>query len=124
MQSQFIAAINQLCDEKNLPREKVIETIESAFRAAYRKDYGNKNQEIEVTLDENSGDATVYLFKNDVSKVEDQDIETAAQRIFTLYENPEIYEKVVGNGRIFARQFRSEVVGKQILDVYVALVRN
>ncbi|PKL36534.1 transcription termination/antitermination protein NusA [Candidatus Peregrinibacteria bacterium HGW-Peregrinibacteria-1] len=75
MKSQFFAAINQICDEKNIPRDKVIETIEAALRAAYRKDYGNKNQEIDVSLDNESGLATVYLVKNIVDKVEDEDLE-------------------------------------------------
>lgn len=75
MQTQFFAAINQLCDEKNISREKVIETIEAALRAAYRKDYGNKDQNIDIDLDENSGLATVYLVKEVVKDVEDEEIE-------------------------------------------------
>ena len=71
MQSQFFAAINQLCDEKNIPKDRVIETIEAALRAAYRKDYGNKNQVVEVKLDENSGLATVYQVIEVVDEVED-----------------------------------------------------
>jgi len=75
MQSQFFAAINQLCDEKNIPKERVIETIQAALRAAYRKDYGNRNMEIEVDLDEKSGLATVYQIKEVVKEVEDEDRE-------------------------------------------------
>ena len=69
MQSVFIAAINQLCDEKNLPRDVVIDTIKAALRAAYRKDYGNREQNVEVDLDEKSGNITVYLVKEVVKKV-------------------------------------------------------
>lgn len=75
MQSQFLAAINQLCDEKNIPRDRVIETIKAALRAAYRKDYGNKDQNVDVDLDDNSGNATVYLLKVVVKKVEDENLE-------------------------------------------------
>lgn len=75
MQSQFLAAINQLCDEKNISRERVIETIKAALRAAYRKDYGNKDQNVDVDLDDNSGNATVYLLKTVVKKVEDENLE-------------------------------------------------
>jgi transcription termination/antitermination protein NusA len=75
MQSPFFAAINQLCDEKNISKEVVIDTIESALRAAFRKDYGNKEQEIDVNLDENSGVATVYLLKTIAKEVEDEDLE-------------------------------------------------
>lgn len=75
MQSQFFAAINQLCDEKNIPKETIFETIEAALRAAFRKDYGNKNQVIDVDLDENSGLATIFVVKDVVKKVVEEDRE-------------------------------------------------
>lgn len=79
MQSQFLAAINQLCEEKNLPEETVIETVKAALRAAYRKDYGNREQNIEVELKEGSEIATIYLVKEVVKKVEDENIEILAK---------------------------------------------
>jgi N utilization substance protein A len=75
MQSQFLAAINQLCDEKGIPKDKVIETIKAALRAAYRKDYGTRDQNVEVDLNEDSGRASVYLVKDVVKKVETPDIQ-------------------------------------------------
>ncbi|MFA4890948.1 MAG: transcription termination factor NusA [Candidatus Gracilibacteria bacterium] len=77
MQTQFIAAINQICDEKNIPRDSVLETIKAALRTAYRKDYGNKEQEIEVDLDDNSGIATVYQVLQVVKKVEDENLQVS-----------------------------------------------
>lgn len=75
MQTQFLAAINQICDEKNIPKDKVIETVKAALRAAYRKDYGTKDQNIDVDLDDKSGLATVYLIKKVVKKVENDELE-------------------------------------------------
>ncbi len=69
MSKQFIAAINQLCVEKNIPREKVVEAVEGALKTAYRKDFGNKDQEIDVTLNEESGTFTVYLIRTVVDEV-------------------------------------------------------
>jgi len=71
MQSQFLAAINQICDEKNIPKDKVIETIHAALRAAYRKDWGNKDQNVEVELNDSGSFATIYLVKEVVKKVEE-----------------------------------------------------
>lgn len=73
MQSQFIAAINQLCDEKGIPKDQVMETIKAAIRAAYRKDYGTREQRIEVDMDEKTEQTTVYIVKDCVKKVEDPD---------------------------------------------------
>lgn len=70
MQSQFLAAINQICDEKNIPKDQIVETIKAAVRAAYRKDYGNKEQNIDVDLDEKREMITIYLVKEIVKKVE------------------------------------------------------
>jgi N utilization substance protein A len=50
--SDLSSAIKQICDEKNLSYEAVIETIESALAAAYRKDFGVKNQNIKIEFDE------------------------------------------------------------------------
>ncbi len=75
MQSQFLAAINQLCDEKNITRDTVLETVKSALKAAYRKDFGNKDQNIDIDLDDSSGLATVYQLFDVVEEVEDENIE-------------------------------------------------
>lgn len=73
MQSQFIAAINQLCDEKGIPKDQVLETIKAAIRAAYRKDFGTREQRIDVDIDDKTEQATVYLVKDVAKKVEDPD---------------------------------------------------
>lgn len=54
--SPFIAAINQIVDEKGISKERVIETIEAAVAAAYRREYGKPSQIIRVILDETTGE--------------------------------------------------------------------
>lgn len=51
------SALSQLEEEKGIPREKVIEAIEMAMAAAYKKDYGKKNQIIRAKFDINTGKA-------------------------------------------------------------------
>lgn len=48
--SPFMAAINQIADEKGLDTNVILETVEAALAAAYRKDYGNPNQIIRAEL--------------------------------------------------------------------------
>lgn len=74
MNKQFISAINQLCVEKNIPRDKVMLAVQDAIRTAYRKDFGNKDQEIDVVVDEESGFFTVYVVKH-VVEVFDEEVE-------------------------------------------------
>lgn len=58
--SAFSAAINQLADERGLPRDVIIEAIESAVAAAYRKDYGETDQNVIAKMDEESGHFHVW----------------------------------------------------------------
>ncbi len=51
----FASAIAQIAEEKNIPEEKVLESIEHAIAAAYKKDYGKKGQVIKAKLDLKSG---------------------------------------------------------------------
>jgi len=69
MSSELSQAIGQVCDEKNISVESVIESIESALAAAFRKDFGNKLQNLEVEFDIESGSSRVFDVKE---VVEDQ----------------------------------------------------
>lgn len=51
MASPITLAMKQIAEEKNIPFESVLDTVETALAAAYRKDFGNKNQNIKVELD-------------------------------------------------------------------------
>ncbi|MBI3671650.1 hypothetical protein HY249_02545 [Candidatus Azambacteria bacterium] len=72
---QFLVAINQIAEEKGIPKEKIIETIEIAIAAAYKKDYGTKSQVIRVKLDPETGQMQIFQVKTvvDDSKIKSQD---------------------------------------------------
>lgn len=53
----FSSAVDQICDEKGLSKEVVIETIEAAIAAAYRKDYGSPRQVIRAKFSEVTGES-------------------------------------------------------------------
>lgn len=71
----FAAAINQLCDEKKIDAAAVFEAVEEAIKAAYRKDFGNRDQNLEVILDRDTGKANVLLVKKIVETVENPQAE-------------------------------------------------
>lgn len=52
-----------ICEEKGLSFDAVLETVESALSAAYRKDFGEKNQNIKVEFDPETGKSKVYDVK-------------------------------------------------------------
>lgn len=58
--SPFMAAIQQLALEKNIPEEKIFETVEAAIAAAYRRDYGQPEQHIRVHMNREHGGFEVF----------------------------------------------------------------
>lgn len=64
----FGSAIAQICDEKGISKEKVIETVEAALAAAYKKDYGKRGQNIKAVFNEVGGDTKFFLVKEVVDE--------------------------------------------------------
>ena len=89
MRPQFFAAINQICDEKNISKEAVLDTIKAALATAYRKDYGNKEQEVEIMLNESGEFATVLLIKEVVDEVENPDTEISLKEAQKMKQDVE-----------------------------------
>lgn len=90
MKPQFFAAIHQICDEKNIPYDRVMETVKAALATAYRKDFGNKEQEVEIILQEGSDIATVLLIKEVVETIENQNIEISLKEAQKMKKDVEV----------------------------------
>lgn len=116
MQTPFLAAINQLCDEKNISRDAVVETIQAALKTAYKKDYGHRDQEVEVDLDSKSGLATIFLLRTVVSKVSDANLEISLKEAQKYDKNIEIGDILrvdvtpPGYGRIAAQAAKQVII--------------
>lgn len=94
--SDLTNAIKQICDEKGLSYEAVVETIESALAAAYRKDFGDKNQNIKVEFDPETGKSKVYDVKTVVEDMpeitEEELVAREAERQKTIEAGEEAEE--------------------------------
>lgn len=66
-ENEIIQAAKQICEEKNISFESVIQTIEAALAVAYRKDFGEKNQNIKVEFDITTGSSRVFDVKTVVT---------------------------------------------------------
>jgi transcription termination/antitermination protein NusA len=64
----FNSAIAQIAEEKGIAKEKVLETIEQAIAAAYKKEYGTKNEVIRAKMDEESGEVKFWQVKTVVDQ--------------------------------------------------------
>ncbi len=117
MQSQFFAAINQLADEKNIPKDVVLEIVEAALRTAYKKDFGTRDQDIEVDIDAKTESATIYLVKTVVKKVEDPELEMTVAQAKKLKKDAKVDDKIridvtpiEGYGRIAAQSAKQVII--------------
>lgn len=66
---QLVVAVRTIAEEKNLPEELVMEIIESAIAAAWRRDHGDRDQEVRAEMNTNTGDTKVYVTKDIVELV-------------------------------------------------------
>jgi len=59
----FKSALEQLEEERKIPKEKILDAIESAMAAAYKKDYGKKGQIIRAKFDLETGKTNFFQVK-------------------------------------------------------------
>ncbi len=92
------SVLDQLEEERGIPREKIIEAIEMALATAYKKEFGKKGQIVRCIFDLDSGKTEFYQVKIvvDRSKVimdgdeeVEQDLATTAEEDIKVRFNPE-----------------------------------
>ncbi|MDJ0752405.1 MAG: transcription termination factor NusA [Ardenticatenaceae bacterium] len=72
MKSEFLLAFNEICQERGLPQEAVIEALKTALVSAYRRDIGVSNtQAVSVDIDPRTGEPTIYAEKEVVDSIVD-----------------------------------------------------
>src|SRR3989338_6588160 len=59
----FKSALEQLEEERKIPKEKILDAIEQAMAAAYKKDYGKKGQIVRAKFDLETGKTDFYQVK-------------------------------------------------------------
>ncbi len=113
---QLGQAIKLIAEEKNLPEEQVTDIVQQALAAAWRRDFGNRDQEVRVTMNLNTGDVTVYVTKEVVEDVEDpqSQINLAGAQVIRknakIGETVELMQKVEDFGRVAAQTAKQVVM--------------
>jgi N utilization substance protein A len=116
MQNQFISAIEQICEEKGISKDMVLDAIEAAIIAAYKKDFGDKEQEVRVELNPDNGEATIFVTKEVVESVEDPMIQLTladakkVKKDAALGDMIEIKEDNKDFGRVAAQTAKQVIV--------------
>lgn len=116
MQTQFTQAITQIAEEKNISKDVIMEAVEAALVAAYKKDYGEKDQEVRVVLNEGTGAIEVYVTKEVVDEVENPNMQItveAASKVkkgVKVGDTVEILDLPADFGRIAAQTAKQVIV--------------
>lgn len=118
MRASFLAAINQICSEKNVSADQVLEAVKQAIATAYRKDYGNKEQEIRVDFDDGKDLPTILVVKEVVGAVENENFEISLKDAKRVKPDSEEGDEITidvtpaGYGRIAAQAAKQVILQK------------
>src|SRR5687768_4252258 len=113
---QLALAIRTIAEEKNLPEDAVKGVVEQALAAAYRRDFGDREQEIRVQMNINTGDVDVFVTKDVVEDVEDERYQislTAARQLkkdSKIGEQIEVHAKPESFGRVAAQTAKQVIL--------------
>lgn len=113
---QLAQALKTIAEEKNLPEETVQEVVEQALAAAYRRDYGDREQNVRVTINLHTGVVDTYISKTVVKEVTDDvtQITLAAAKAIKanakIDEVVEVHETVTTFGRVAAQTAKQVIL--------------
>jgi N utilization substance protein A len=114
---QLVMAIKAIAEEKNLPEPMVQEIVEQALAAAYRRDFGDREQNVRVTININTGEVDAYVAKEIVEgEPEDDRFEIslkeaqAMRKEAEVGETVEFHEKVESFGRVAAQTAKQVIL--------------
>ncbi|MGB4767944.1 MAG: transcription termination factor NusA [Candidatus Saccharimonas sp.] len=113
---QLTLAVRTIADEKNLPEETVMEVIEQAIAAAWRRDNGERDQNVRAALNVKDGTAKVFVQHEVVEEVENDVTEISledAQKIKPDAKLEDILEdehEVTSFGRVAAQTAKQVVL--------------
>jgi N utilization substance protein A len=90
---QFLLAIKQIAEEKGIPEQSVLETVEAALAAAYKRDYGKKGQIVRAKLDPETGGIKVTQVHYVVEGVDEEGNITGQLPLRMMEEKPDFADR-------------------------------
>lgn len=122
MKNEFTLAFNEVLEDKGLPRDIILEALESAMVSAYRRSVNaSTEQHIEAKVDIETGKVTVFAQKEVVETVENQVTEVSLKDARAVEPEAQLGDLVVVEstpgdfGRVAAQTAR-QVIQQRIRD--------
>ncbi len=116
MKNELIMAVNQICAEKDLPRDIILGAIEEALLHAYRRNYANNSTDVKIEIDPASGEFHVFSERRVVENVQDPTAEISLEEARKLDRKAELNSVIrtevnpAGFGRIAAQTAKQVIL--------------
>lgn len=122
MKNEFTLAFNEVLEEKQLPKEIILQALESAMVSAYRRAVNASNaQQVDAKIDPETGLVTIYAEKEVVEESQDDRTEVNLDIALKIDPNTELGSMVMVEstpkdfGRVAAQTAR-QVIQQRIRD--------
>ncbi|MGW8249524.1 MAG: transcription termination factor NusA, partial [Anaerolineales bacterium] len=122
MKNEFVLAFNEVIEDKQLPKEVILEALEAAMVSAYCRAVNASNaQHVEASVDLETGKVTIFAEKEVVDSVQDVRTEVALKDARKVNKEAGIGEMVVVEttprnfGRVAAQTAR-QVIQQRIRE--------
>ncbi len=109
MKSQIVSAAAEIAREKRIDREDLRDILEDIFTTLMKRKYGEES-EFDVIVNIDRGDMEIYVEKEVVAKVEDEDTQIALADASKV--DPEVEE-----GELFAEVVNPENFGRRLINI-------
>ncbi len=126
MSSEVVGIIEQICREKGIEKDILIDALKSAMEAAARKLLETEG-ELHTEFNEDSGEVEVYIEKTIVDEVTSEDVEISLQTALKIDSGVVLGEKVLVHqplenyGRI-AAQLAKQVIMQKVREAEIDLI--
>ncbi len=122
MKSEILLAFNELLEERQLPRQAIVQAIEAAMVHAYRKAVSASGaQRVEARLDLERGQIKIFVEKEVVESVQDARTEVALEEARRIKPDVKVGEMIMVDstpadfGRVAAQTAR-QVIQQRLRD--------
>ncbi len=102
---QLVLAVRTIAEEKNLPEEAVMDIVQQAIAAAWRRDNGDREQTVRAELNTNSGAAKVFVQYEVVEDVENEANQMTVEQAKKLDKNAKL-------GDVVEEEFEANAFGR------------
>lgn len=115
---QLVLAIRTIAEEKNLPEETILDVVQQAIAAAWRRDHGDREQDVRAELNTNDGTAKIFVAYEVVDEVENPATEKTVEEARKLKKDAEVGDVVeetdiaTSFGRVAAQTAKQVVLQK------------